>query len=517
MERMKRFSFMLLIVTLAFFTFAGCSGSKNEPVQPNATPANSQSGDVKEPSGASHYLEKPVTLRMFTPSQQTWPYKADWAIWNWMKEKTNIAVKGEIPAGNAADSLALTIASGDLPDLLYIYQGDDLKYGQQGALTNLAPHLAKMPNVQKFFADNPATKARITAPGGELYYITNEGAGVTNWRIWFNREDIFKKHNLQQPKTWDDLYQVATELKKLYPDSFPIAFRHGLTTLEVLAPSFGTYPSYYPDPATGKAKYGPIENSFKDLITYLNKFYKEGLIAPDWLSWDYKAWTHAITTNKSFITVQYIAQMEIINNQLKGANMQFMAPPAGTGGKAYLPNGNFETGGLAVSSKTKNLDAALKFIDFQYSKEGIDLLSWGKEGVTYTVESGQRKFKPEYKEFTDLRKNLGIMTTGTYGVFDTKSFLSMIAEKERYVYYEAPKYAFPVQILTPNFTPDELDLFQTVETNIRKHYEENVSKFILGDRPLSEWDKFVEEINKLGVQKIIAIHQTGWDRQKAKK
>lgn len=513
MKEMRRMKFLFVAALTMVVTLTACNGGKE---QPNPVGSNNNGGEGKQVTGsmASYYSEEPASIRMYTSSAQSWPYKAEWPVWKWIQEQTNITIKGEIQTGSYEDTLALNIASGDMQDVIYVPSHLTNKYGAEGVFLDLSQHLDKMPNVKKFLDNNPGIKSRITAPGGEIYHVALDGAGITNQMIMFYREDIFEKHNLKPPTTWDELYSVSKELKKLYPESFPFIYRHGLSNLVNFAPAFGTYRDYYPNPENGEVKYGPIENNFKDLISYLNRFYKEGLNPPDFLSMDAKTWTQAMVTNKSFITIQYIGQMEIVNNQLAEGRLKFLPPPAGTGGKQYSADTNFEVHGYGVYSQTKNLDAALKVIDFMYSDEGKDVLSWGKENETYTTENGVRKFKPDFKEFTDLRKNAGIMTPGTYGLFDTEALISMINEKERYAYEEATKFAYPVQVVTPNFTPEELERFTLVNESINKHFQENMSRFIMGERSLEQWDQYVEEVKRLGVEEMIQLHQTAWDRQK---
>lgn len=520
MKAILRRNLLFVAITLIMMvTLAACGGGneKASSVTPKVNGGNTVTEEVKEVEtspAASYYSEEPATIRMYTSSAQSWPFDKEWPIWKWIKEETNITIDGEIQTGNYEDTLALNIASGDLQDIIYVPSQLTSRYGSEGVFLDLSQHLDKMPNVQKYLENNPQIKSRVTAPGGEIYHIALDGAGITNQMIMFYRDDIFQKHNLTPPTTWEELYTVSKALKELYPDSFPFIYRHGLNNLSNFAPAFGTGRSYYPNPETGEVKYGPIEDSFKDMVSYLNKFYLEGLNPPDFLSMDAKTWTQAMVTDNSFITIQYIGQMEIINNQLTSGELKLLPPPAGTGGKQYAADTNMEYHGYAVYSKSKNIDAALKVLDYAYSDEGSDVLSWGKENETYTMVDGERKFNAEFVEFTDLRKNVGIMTPGAYGLFDTDALISMISEKERYAYQEAPKYAFPVQVVTPNFTPEELERFSIVNESINKHFQENMAKFIMGVRPLDQWDQYKDEVKKLGVEEMITLHQTAWDRQK---
>src|SRR5690606_10534362 len=218
----------------------------------------------------------------------------------------------------------------------------------------------------------------------------------------------------------------SKQLKELYPDSYPFMFRHGLSTLDTFGPSFGFYPEFYPDPEDpAKITFGLQNPNAKTMVEWLNRFLKEGLMPPDWLTMDYKAWTQFMATNKAFVTTQFIGQIEIMNSQLPEGNLEFMAPPIGAGDKPYLPRGGSESFGLAVASTTENLDASLRYLDYIFSEKGRDIQSWGKEGETYTVVDGKRKFNDAYKEPNDLRVISGIQTAATYGWFDFEAWLAL--------------------------------------------------------------------------------------------
>ena len=61
-------------------------------------------------------------------------------------------------------------------------------------------------------------------------------------------------------------------------------------------------------------------------------------------------------------------------------------------------------------------------------------------------------------------------------------------------------------------TVEENDKYNTMYADIRTHLEENLSKFAVGDRPMEEWDTFIQEIYDLGIEDCIAIQQGAVDR-----
>ncbi|MBB3150548.1 putative aldouronate transport system substrate-binding protein [Paenibacillus endophyticus] len=504
-NKMIRAAGAILIASM----IAGCSGDGG--TGGNATDASSRTLSAEESAAPSTAPE--VTLRLLTDLKEISPPKPDWAVWKWVKEETNINIEQETWTG--PESLALAIASGDMPDLFTVFPGDAQKYGPQGAFIDLSKHLDQMPNVKSYLESKPEVAQRMTSPGGEMYHVLNDGTGAGNLMVWFYRDDVFAKHNLQPPTTWDELYETSKQLKELYPNSYPFTFRHGMGTLRAFGPAFGVYPYMYEAPDTGKIKYGVTDPGFKVMIEQLNKFYQEKLIPQDFLSMDYKSWTQQVATDKTFMTIQYIGQIEIMNSQLQnGAHLKFMAPPLGYGDKAYIQKADYEDYGIAVSSKTNNLDGTLRYLDFIYSEKGKDILSWGKEGETYTMEDGNRKFLPQFKEPSDLRKELGIFTSAAYGHADFEASLSLSNENEQYSFMESLKYQFPTMNVTPLLTDEEKNAISAIEEQLNKYYESSVAEFIIGETAMSQWDAFVEELGKIGSQKVMDTYQVALDRLK---
>lgn len=503
---MKKVNFTLTAVVLMSLIITACSKDSS---QPSTSPANSvqpSASSVTKPD-----LPKAATIRLFTENNTGWPAKKDWGVWKWVKEETNVTVEQVLATG--PESLALAISSGDMPDVLSVLPWDVQKFGQQGAFIDLSKHMDKMPNVKAYLDSKPEVKVRMLSPKGEIYSILNDGAGEGNQTVWMYREDIFKKHNLTAPKTWDELYTTSKELKKLYPDSYPFIFRHGIYTLNSLAPSYGFYPDVHQDSKDpSKMKFGMQDPEAKNLVGMLNKFVKEGLIPPDWLTMDAKAWSQFMSTNKAFISIHYIGQIETMNNQLTEGSLKFMVPPIGSGSQPALAKGGFETFGLAVASTTKNLDASLRYLDYIFSEKGRDIQSWGKEGETYTVQGGKRKFNANYKEANDLRVVSGIQTAGTYGLFDFNAWLSLVKEKEQFQYQEAKKYRLNVPIDAPVLTAEEQAVVNPLMDSLGKFWTGEVTKFILDERKMSEWDTFVKELDKYDVTKVKSIYQTALDR-----
>jgi len=517
---MKKNAILLLAMSLGLSLASGCSTGKSTTGEPSGKPA---SASPSAASSASPTASAPLTKHTFsliTESNSSWPYSADWPAWKWIEEKTGAKLNVTIPPGKMDDAINLAVASGEMPDLLIVKELQQAnKFGQQGAFVNILDYKKDMPNFVKWMEKYPdITRAQLAADG-KLYQFPNQGFGETNRTIWMYREDIFKKNNLKTPANYEELYQVAKKLKELYPDSYPLTFRISSNRLQVLnyiSANFGTFDKFFLDKDTKNVRFGPVEPEFRTMIEYMNKFYKEGLIPPDFLSLETKPWQDMMAAGKSFITIDYIGRIDFFNLAVRkdnpSYNLAFMPPPAG-GPKGKQQNAYTQVvaGGFAVSSKSKQISDIMKFIDYFYSEDGKLLASWGKEGETYTVENGKKKMKADIVDVTDLRKKTGLATYGTYTWIDYDAHLSLSSKELQAAYAEAPKYDSYYKT-SPAFTDSEQEVVSTTEAAVIKSRDENISKFILGERPLSEWDQYVAEQKKLGLDKLLQMYKTAYDR-----
>ncbi len=63
------------------------------------------------------------------------------------------------------------------------------------------------------------------------------------------------------------------------------------------------------------------------------------------------------------------------------------------------------------------------------------------------------------------------------------------------------------------FTEDETTELSTIEAAIDKIRDENIVKFVLGTRDLSEWDSYVTEIRNAGLDKYLDFYSKAYVRQ----
>lgn len=508
---MKKLTSLASVLVLCTIAAACSSGSGTTP--PAASPSP---GESAPPDNGS--APEKNTFIMLMVDHPNWPYNKDWAVWDWIEEHTGATFEAQLPSGELQDTINLNVASGSMPDITFFTNRQEAnKFGQQGVLANVLDYIDVMPNFKAWMEKYPdITQATLAADGG-MYMLPNEGFGETNRIIWMYREDIFKKHGLESPKTYEELVEVGRELKSLYPDSYPFAFRSG-SNLEILrftSPQFGTHNSFFLDEETGEVRYGPIEEEFKKLVETFHTLYKEGIIPPDWLTVNVQQWQDMVSNDKTFMLVDYIGRLDLFNIPLKEQNpefnLAFMTPPEGLPGFDVNPHTHTLESGITVSSQSKKIKEVFQVYDWYYSEEARELISWGKDDEVYVTENGERKLRPEYLDVTDVRKKTGLATNGAYIWFDYDAHLAPSSQEQRDAYDLARQHD-SVYRVNPQFNESELNTVSLLQSNIDKHREEQLTRFILGERSLDQWDDYVAEAKNLGLDELTDLVRQAYER-----
>jgi len=57
-----------------------------------------------------------------------------------------------------------------------------------------------------------------------------------------------------------------------------------------------------------------------------------------------------------------------------------------------------------------------------------------------------------------------------------------------------------------------MEIINTTGNDIKKYRDENVSRFILGEKSLNDWNAYVEGLKKLGLDKVTNLYRTAYER-----
>ncbi|WP_127588318.1 extracellular solute-binding protein [Paenibacillus koleovorans] len=495
----------LVLMTSMIAACSSGSGSTKENASANPSPS------------AAATQGPPTDLSMIVQSHTAFPQKTDWIIYQELGKLTNTNLKPSAYQGNWWEAIPLVIASGNMPDLMWISGTDNLhKYGGEGAFVNLLDHMDKMPNMKAWIAKNQFEYKNLLSADGKLFMNPTKGGYGNYDGLWLHREDIFKKHNLAVPTTYDELYTTMVKLKELYPDSYPL-YAPSWGIMNQIALSFGSANAFYINSKTNKWTYGPSEDSYRKGVEFLAKAYKEKLIPQEFGNVTNAKRDELITGDKTFIYFGYINQIDSFNNLARPKNANFklshFTPPGGAGAKGYHGFEFIQMEGLAVTTTSKNKDAAFRYLDTLFTDKAQEIVSWGKEGVTYEKPGGVKKYLPAVKDTNTRSIEFGLRTAGTYALFDNTANISLFNEETKASYEAAAKHIAPA-IATVVLKKEERDSIQLKQDAIGKYVSEQISKFILGTQPMSDWDKYITGLNQLGLSDVLKVFETAYARSK---
>lgn len=499
-----------------------------DTISPISTPAEAdkKNEDEERVQPADKLFEKTVSISALLPSHPSFPFQENWYIQNKIEEKTN--VKFEIQAvpttsGAFNEKVNLIIASGKLPDLIFVPSYSVVKnYWDQGAFANILDYSDDTPNFNLFKEKNEMIVSNYMSPDSGLYMFPNDGMNETNRRLFMYRKDVFDQLGLKTPTNDQEFYDVLVALKKEYPNSYPFAFREGLGQFPMIAPSWGTnYPSIGESGTIcylnqeGNWSYGPIEDSFKEMLMYYSKLYKEGLVLPNILTIDTKGWQDIISNDQGFITLDYVSRIDGFNIAMRESNpewtLAYMEPPAfgskGIDKMAYSTSGKY---GYIPTATSNHIEDIMKFCDWLYTDEARELVSWGENNDVYETVNNKRISK--YDTVGDIKQQTGLGTYGFYLAFDFDSHIASFSDEVKDAYEKAVKRDLEEQ---PSLalTNKENEIMSSVGTSIMDYTAEQVSKFILGDKSFDEWDAYVEQVKALGLEQVIKISEEAYKRR----
>jgi putative aldouronate transport system substrate-binding protein len=441
----------------------------------------------------------------------------------------------QISAGEYADKQSVTLASGDIPDIILINTKENhIRFGDEGAFVNLLDYKDKLPNFFRYYDKyernfkgllSPSTGALYAFP--QIYDFPYVGIG------WMVRDDIITElgYDRNNIKTVDQFEELLYAMKRAYPDSKPYIGRWGMgwsivgfLTDAGIGNGTGNGTGIYYDYNEKTYKYGPFTQELRRAVASYAKLAKDGIFEVDYNLSDAE-WNERLTTGKAFVVWDYVDQNDTLNQVGKTEKINYDI--RGMRGLSVdgRPAGKIEMWDVldgtvwCISKGTKELDAALRLVDYIYSDDGITLTNWGIEGLTYETVNGEKRFTNYVQTIHNpngLHPYAGGVLVGlnayprfaqvyTYEAFagtqlDVSSDEAMRFTSEQGISISAK----PVT----NFTDAERELMANIMTPADTHANEQIALFISGDRPISQWDAFVRELKAFGVDDIVNLYNS---------
>lgn len=522
---MKKATYRIVTGILLSSLLVGCSSAK----QTDTEAPDASSAPV---SNVNPYPVKGnPTLKVWAGNISSKAIKTNKdAVWEPELEKIT-GVKIDWTHSVSADQFNLMLASGDLPDIIYYdwiynYAGGPTKALDNNLIMPLNDVINKYsPNFKKYLKEHPNVDKRLKTDEGKygVYPTIRDNMSL---RVYFGpivRKDWLDELSINVPETIDDWYTMLKTLKEKKNLASTLTWEKGLPPRDTgLIGSYGMYYGMYIK--DGKVKYGPAEPQYKDFMTTMAKWYKEGLIDPDIATVDKKVLDSKFTSEKTAVSFNllgggignYMSAMEKANPKVNIEGIPYPVLKKGDKPQISSISGVFGPYQAAISTQCKNVEAAARWLDYAYSEEGHMFYNFGMKGISYNMENGYPKYTDDVMKAPQGPREILGKFTPINGAFvnDVKSFEQYSVSRKQQTdaiktwTTETEKYLMPEVYPTSS----EMEEISTLMNDIKSYVDEMYLKFLFGNEKTDNMDGYYAQLKKLKVDRAIQLYQNAYDR-----
>jgi putative aldouronate transport system substrate-binding protein len=242
--------------------------------------------------------------------------------------------------------------------------------------------------------------------------------------------------------------------------------------------------------------------------------YAKGTLHHDFSTMSGDVWTNTRNNGKWLFNFHYPITTAEQKSIIK-AKVVYMDPPVAAGIKPSVKTDNESdtTGwGFIISKTAKNPELAAGLLDFISSEEFAVNYYWGFEGVSYqTGADGKKAFIDSYSNMPDADKQTKFGLAQPYVTIPFASNFyagdaiaaAWTDESKRGVKTAAEKlksgeFSNYYGASGPDFSDDVNEKMTGINTAVTTYVTETLTAFVLGKKPISEWDSFIAGIKKYG-------------------
>ena len=527
-ERMKKVVSMLLAGTMVLGMTA--CGSKND--------------------SAKGQIDTSVTeFHIFAGISSLSPDNSEKPVIQQMNEAMGVTINWDCISGDTlTEKKNLVLNSGtDMPDAFMGTSLSDYEIitnGSNGIFIPLESYINEetMPNLSKLVEERPELLATCTMPDGHIYTLptisemgftysdgNNYYIGAIPQFMAINKEWLAAV-NMDMPTTIDELHDVLLAFKENDcngngdpTDEIPLSFEwgHWCANMTSLFSAFG-FTDYNADHRAindGKVYYNASTENYKEAMEYFHQWYAEGLIDMEAFSQDDSQYIAKGSGEDARLGVfSWWEIPEVVGDHADEYEyLTFLSGADGTLGVNLNEQGTTGHDRFAITSSCKNPELLMKWIDQCYDPVLSMQIIYGPIGEYFEEEPDENGV---YIETSEAGGNLKAKTElwapnrqlstdfGTYYYMEDRAqqrlddLSNIWFEKvDNFEYYPSVVYSL-----------EETETINEYISDLNDYVSETAANWIINGGVEEEWDKYISQLENLGVNDVVDAWQAAYDR-----
>ncbi len=548
---MKKILSILLASCLVLSIMTSCSEAAPAETSSEA-PSSSTADDSGEETEAKDglWFEETLTLEWLMSENVSTLVKDDSMVLQEMKERWNVElIPMPAPESDYATRFTTMAATNRLPEIAYVDYAAMAEYGPQGLFVNLYEYEDVLPNfMSEINKEAIALDIKKSTLGGALYgfQFLNVPYGTPGGPRISIRHDLLEENSIEMPTTFDEFYDAMLAIKETDTSRYAFSTRFGTKYLlgQWAYPmgsggftGFSENGLYY-EPNDDAYVYGPADERFKAVVEYMANAYADGLLSPDYATMSRDIAWEKLSTDQLYVFNDNAGFIYTFNDTLQTIDTEayFGLVPQLENGQGERRGYHYETiryEYVAVNPESERLNDVLTFVDYLYSEEGRLLTNYGVEGETYEIVDGQPMFFDSIIETYADSDDINAAIRGEYGLgrfnyalFEDAYLVQQTREMQlaeltpeqlanreaddavNIAGNEAGYYMYISQF--PPLTVEQAEKVTDLTAAVDIVFMQSIDHFIMGERPMSEYDDFIAEMEAAGVAELEAIYNEAY-------
>jgi putative aldouronate transport system substrate-binding protein len=449
-----------------------------------------------------------------------------------IQKETGVEIEFIHPTiGQETAQLNLLIASGDLPDIIQqasLYAGGLSKGYLDGAYIDLLPYLPYWaPDYYKFINSSEIARKQTYINNKILAFYKMVFSKAIPYHRPILRNDWLKEAGLNtSPRTLAEWEIYFENIKTNHKGSVPVYINFQTSPDQDLwLGAYDMLASWYV--VDGKVMHFRDNPRYKDFLAKMNEWYEKGYITKDFPSLNYQQVLGLFDSGElgaysNSVDTAYTRSLKTKLPIESAPNPRLVAGQHLHTGMANWPIESATSFPTAITSSCKDVESAIKFLNFGYTEKGYLIYNYGTEGKTYTMVNGKPRFtdfmlhNPDGLTASNISYIHKIHFAPKWGAPDTEAHPGIVSNADalawRLKWSEDPLIDDAYRMLPISMTEQETEEYTRIMVDIDAYAVEMKLKFIIGAEPLSHFDDYIKRLNDMKFQRAKEIIQAAYNR-----